>query len=193
MNCIETIKLPAPTFDDTMKVSDAIAKRRSIRAYDGHALDEQTLANLCYFSAGITDEKHAFTANPTACNSQEILLYVVTGTEVSLYDPKEHVLHVIEKGDFRAEMAMQPFAKTASVQFVYVRKAARFSGLLKDHVEAQDKYEKIDTGIMAQNTCLYATAIGLGSVMRGMFEEPVVSSRLQLPEDEHAILTVSVG
>ena len=32
------IKLPEPTFDGS-KVSEAIAKRRSIRQYDGHALD----------------------------------------------------------------------------------------------------------------------------------------------------------
>lgn len=42
------IKLPEPTFDGS-KVSEAIAKRRSIRQYDGHALDEQTIANLCFF------------------------------------------------------------------------------------------------------------------------------------------------
>ncbi len=193
MSFSETIKLVAPTSDESLKLSEAIIKRRSIRQYDGHDLTDQQLANLCYYTAGVTDAERGMVANPTACFSQEILLYVVTSKVCALYDPREHALKVIEKGDFRAEMAIQPFAKEASVQFVVVRKASRFAAMIKDNAEACNKYEHTDAGIMVQNTCLYATAIGLGSVIRGMYDDASVSKRLQLPADEKVILTVSVG
>ena len=185
------IKLPEPTFDGS-KVSEAIAKRRSIRQYDGHALDEQTIANLCYFSAGITDNERGFCANPTACNCHQIDLYIATDKYCAKYIPAEHALDIIEEGDFRAEMAIQPFAKEASVQFIYVINAKSFEKF-PGNPDHKVKYGYTDSAIMATNTCLYATSIGLGSVMRGMFDPAIVAPRLHIPAEDEIVLTVSVG
>ncbi len=188
----DIIRLPEVTFSDTMKVSEAIARRRSIRNYDGHALSLQDLANLCYFSAGVTEKTRGLCANPTACNCHEIDLYVVTESSCARYVPEEHALHVVENGDFRAEMAIQPFAKEASVQFIYVCNAKSFEKFPGDPSSKQ-KYAHTDAAIMATNTCLFATSIGLGSVMRGMFDPAVVSARLKLAAEDEVVLTVSVG
>ena len=188
----DVISLLAPTFDG-LKVSEAIVKRRSVRQYDGHAIDDQTLANLCYFSAGVTDKDRGFCANPTACNCHEIDLYVVTDKVCAKYVPADHALSVIARGDFRAEFAIQPFAKQASVQFVYVVNTKTFDAAFPAGVPHKDKYANTDAAIMATNTCLYATSIGLGSVIRGMFDPAAVSARLGLPADDVIILTVSVG
>lgn len=188
----EKIKLPAPTFNDQLKVSEAIAKRRSIRQYDGHALDMQQLANLCYFSAGVTDKERGFCANPTACNTHHIDLYIANADFCAKYIPAEHALDIIERGDFRAEMAIQPFAKEASVQFIYVVNAVTFSKF-PGNPDHKTKYGHTDCAIMATNTCLYATSIGLGSVMRGMFDPAMVAKRLHLPAEDEIVLTVSVG
>lgn len=188
----DVIRLPEPTFDDQLRVSEAIMRRRSVRQYDGHALSLQELANLCYFSAGVTEKDRGLCANPTACNCQEIDLYVVTPTEASRYVPKDHALAVIEKGDFRAEMATQPFAKEASVQFVYVCNARSFEKF-PGQPEHKPKYANTDAAIMASNTCIYATSIGLGSVMRGMFDPALVCARLRIPAEDLVVLTVSVG
>ena len=187
----EMIKLPAPTFNDSLKVSEAIVKRRSIRQYDGHALDDQTIANLCYFSAGVTDKDHGFCANPTACNCHEIDLYVVTDKLCALYVPEEHALKVIERGDFREEMAIQPFAKQASIQFVYVRNAKSFEKFPAP--TGKEKYENTDAAIMVTNTCLYATSIGINTVIRGMYDPAMVAKRLCIPAEDLIILTVSAG
>lgn len=188
----DKIQLPAPTFDDQLKVSEAIAKRRSIRQYDGHALDMQQIANLCYFSAGVTDKERGFCANPTACNTHHVDLYICNADFCAKYIPSEHALAVIERGDFRADMAIQPFAKEASIQFIYVVNAKTFANF-PGNPDHKSKYGHTDCAIMATNTCLYATSIGLGSVMRSMFEPAVVAKRLQLPVDDEIVLTVSVG
>ena len=188
----DVIKLPAPTFDDTLKVSEALVKRRSIRSYDGHHIDLQVLANLCYFSAGETDHERGFCANPTACNCHEIDLYVVTDTECALYVPHDHALRVVEKGDFRAEMAIQDFAKKASVQFIYVCNAKSFEKFPGD-ASHKPRYANTDAAIMAENTCLYATSVGLNSVIRGMYDPAAVASRLKITVDDKVMLTVSVG
>ena len=188
----EKIQLPEATFNDSLKVSEAIAKRRSIRQYDGHALDLQTIANLCYFSAGVTDKDRGFCANPTACNCHQIDLYIATKDYCAKYIPAEHALDIIEKGDFRADMAIQPFAKEASIQFIYAvndKSFEKFPGN-PDHKE---KYGYTDAAIMATSTCLYATSIGLSSVIRGMFDPEIVGKRLQINKNDKLILTVSVG
>lgn len=188
----EMIKLPEPDFSDNLKVSEAIVKRRSIRSYDGHPLSLQDVANLCYYSAGVTDKERGFCANPTACNCHQIDLYIATHDYCAKYIPSDHSLEVIERGDFRADMAIQPFAKEASVQFIYVvndKSFEKFPGN-PDHKE---KYGHTDAAIMATMTCLYATSMGLGSVMRGMFDPGIVSKRLKLDEKDIIILTVSVG
>ena len=188
----EKVQLPQPTFTDHLKVSVAILKRRSIRQYDGHALDLQTIANLCYFSAGVTDKEHGFCANPTACNCHQIDLYIATHEYCAKYLPEEHALNIIESGDFRADMAIQPFAKEASVQFIYVVNDKTFEKF-PGNPDHKEKYGHTDAAIMATNTCLYATSIGLGSVMRGMFVPETVSKRLKLDENDKIILTASVG
>lgn len=188
----EKIQLPAPTFDDQLRVSEAIVKRRSIRQYDGHALSLQQIANLCYFSAGVTDKERGFCANPTACNTHHIDLYLANADFCAKYIPAEHVLDIIERGDFRAEMAIQPFAKEASIQFIYVVNAVTFSKF-PGNPDHKTKYGHTDCAIMATNTCLYATSLGLGSVMRGMFDPAIVAKRLHLPAEDEIVLTVSVG
>ena len=188
----ERIQLPQPTFNDGLKVSEAIEKRRSIRQYDGHKLNLQTIANLCYFSAGMTDKERGFCANPTACNCHQIDLYIATDEYCAKYLPQEHALEIIERGDFRADMAIQPFAKEASIQFIYVvndKSFEKFPG----QPEHKVKYGHTDCAIMATNTCLYATSIGLGSVMRGMFDPEIVGKRLQIAPNDKIILTVSAG
>lgn len=187
----EIVKLPAPTFDDPLKVSEAIARRRSVRQYDGHALTLSQIANLCYFSAGVTDQTHGFCANPTACNCHEIDLYVVTDQMTALYIPSDHALKIIDRADHRAEMAIQPFAKEASAQFVYVRNAKSFEKFPAP--SGKEKYENTDAAIMATNTCLYATSIGLGSVIRGMFDPKIVAPILGISQQDLIVLTVSVG
>ena len=186
------IKLPKPTFTDSLKVSEAIVKRRSIRQYDGHALDDQTIANLCYFSAGVTDAEHGFCANPTACNCHQIDLYIATAKYCAKYIPSEHALDVIEEGDFRADFAIQPFAKEASIQFIYVVNAKSFEKF-PANVGHKEKYSFTDCAIMAMNTTLYATSIGLGSVIRGLYDPDAVAKRLRLPAEDTIILTVSAG
>ena len=188
----DIIKLPAPTFDDSLKVSEAIVKRRSIRQYDGHALSLQQIANICYFSAGVTDKDRGLCANPTACNCQQIDLYIATADYCAKYIPADHALEIIEKGDFRAEMAMQPFAKEASMQLIYVVNAKSFEKF-PGGVPHKTKYAHTDPAIMVTNTCLYATSIGLNSVIRGMFDPSIVAPRLKINADDEIVLTVSVG
>ena len=189
---LEKIQLPAPDLSDNLKVSEAIVKRRSIRSYDGHKLSLQEIANLCYYSAGVTDKEKGFCANPTACNCHQIDLYIATHEYCAKYIPSDHSLEIIERGDFRADMAVQPFAKEASAQFVYVVNDTSFEKF-PGNPDHKLKYAHTDSAIMATNTCLYATSMGLGSVIRGMFEPEIVSKRLKLNEKDLIVLTVSVG
>ena len=51
----------------------------------------------------------------------------------------------------------------------------------------------METGHAAQNVCLQATAIDLGVVTIGAFNDQEVSKLLNLPKDEEPLYIISVG
>lgn len=189
-NC-EIIELLAPTFDDALKTSEAIAKRRSGRAFNNEKGDKQNLSNLCYFSAGITDEEHSWVANPTANNRQQVDLYMVSACGVFRYDPKKHVLYRIADGDHRAVTGKQPFVAEATYNFIYVTNGERFAVVTDP--EKRIFYSGTDSAFMAHNTCLIATSMGLDSVVRALIDREAIHSLLKLNPLDTVGLTVSVG
>lgn len=189
-NC-EVIELLPPTFDDALKTSEAIAKRRSCREYNSAKGDKQNLSNLCYFSAGITDEKNALTANPTANNRQQIDLYLVSACGVFRYDPKKHVLLRIADGDHRAITGNQDFVAEATYNFIYVTNGEKFAAVTDP--EKRVFYSGTDSAFMAHNTCLIARSMGLDSIVRAAIDRKAIHSLLKLQPLDMVSLATSVG
>lgn len=191
-NSKDKILLPSPSFDrDTMSLSEAISKRRSVREYTKRDPDKQLLANLLYFSAGITDKDNELRAAPTANNRQEIDLYVAAPCGVFRYEPKEHALLCVCEEDRRADTGEQSFCADALYNFIYVFNAQK-SAAITD--EAKRKfYQGTDSGLMAAQTSLYATAAGLGSVVRAWFDKEKVSKICALKDGDVPVLMLSVG
>ena len=55
------------------------------------------------------------------------------------------------------------------------------------------RYVHIETGHAAQNLCLQATALDLGVVTVGAFQDDQVKEILGLPEDEQPLYIIPVG
>ena len=55
------------------------------------------------------------------------------------------------------------------------------------------RYVHIEAGHAAQNVCLMAASLGLGSVTVGAFDDAAVQALLQLPESEAPLYLLPVG
>ncbi|MFA5625040.1 MAG: nitroreductase family protein [Bradymonadales bacterium] len=186
------IVLPAPSFDrDTMTVSEAISKRRSVREYSKREPDKQILANLLYFSAGITDKEEGKLAAPTANNRQEIDLYVAAHCGVYRYDPKEHALHCVCEEDRRADTGEQKFCADALYNFIYVFNAEKAKKITDE--SKRRFYQGSDSALMASQTALYATAVGLNHVIRAWFDKDKVAKACDLKDGDLPVLALTVG
>lgn len=56
-----------------------------------------------------------------------------------------------------------------------------------------DGWQMYDAGVASQTFCLAAHEAGLGTVIMGIFDRPVVSSLLQLPEDRELVALIPIG
>jgi len=55
------------------------------------------------------------------------------------------------------------------------------------------RYVHIETGHAGQNICLQATALGLGAVTVGAFDDEAVKRVLHLPGEETALYLIPIG
>ena len=148
--------------------------RRSTREMSDKPLSQQTLSDLLWAAAGVNRPDGRRTA-PSAMNMQEIDIYVYTPKAVYLYIPQEHILRHLLTGDFRAEIARQPFAQKAPVVLLYV---ANYERMTRLDQQQKDFYGATDTGFISQNVYLFCAQEGLNTVVLGMIDREAAKSRL---------------
>lgn len=110
------------------------------------------------------------------------------------YEPDTHQLVRIIEGERRAELAKAALGQdcvaegAALVVFtaVYERTTTKYG-------ERGLRYVHIEVGHAAQNLCLQATAMGLGTVTVGAFYDELVAELLGLPENEDPLYIIPVG
>jgi nitroreductase len=114
------IKLPAPQLKGGKLLMQALKERQSIRSYSAKPLPLQTLSDLLWAADGINRPESGKRTAPTAMNQQELDIYVVLADGVYLYEPKEHALQSVVKGDFRKLCGKQDFVAGAPVNLILI-------------------------------------------------------------------------
>lgn len=193
------VALPAPDTGGGMPLETTLSKRRSIRKYKNSKLTLTEVSQLLWAAQGITS-KRGFRTAPSAGALYPLELYVaaghVQGLEAGIfhYRPQKHALESIEKGDQRAALAraalgQQP-VRQAPVVFIFAavpgRTAAKYG-------QRGMRYVLQEAGHAAQNLCLQAVALELGSVVIGAFSDEDVARSLKLKDDEVPLCLVPVG
>lgn len=193
------IRLPEPERTGRTPVEAALAARRSVREYAREFLTLGEAAQLLWAAQGITSER-GFRTAPSAGARYPLELYTVTGHVEGLtpgiyrYIPHRHALVRTAAGDRRAELSEaalgQSWVRSAPAVFafsaVYERMTARYR-------ERGIRYVHIEIGHAAQDLCLQAAALGLGTVPVGAFRDDAVKRVLGLPEDEEPLYLIPVG
>ena len=186
--------LPAPAVVGRMSLEEAIAARRSVRELTDEPLTPEQVSQLCWAGQGITDPRGRFRASPSAGALYPIELYIVTADGVDHYQPKDHRLKRRVAGDVRRALQQSALhqemigeAATCVVIAAVMERTARKYG------DRAERYCFIEAGHVAQNILLQATALHLGGVPVGAFEDKDVAKVLKLPENQRVLYLLPLG
>jgi SagB-type dehydrogenase family enzyme len=184
------IKLPEPQKTGGMPLMDALAQRKTSRAFSPKELDLQTLSNLLWAANGINRPDNGHKTAPSAVNWQEIDIYVSLEKGVYVYNSIENSLNLFMKGDIRESTGRQPFVKDVPVNLIYV---ADFTRMGDRTYEVKHWYSAADAAFIAQNVYLFCASENLATVVRGAVEKEDLKKVMNLPEHLHVVLCQSIG
>ena len=175
--------LPTPNTTGGKPLMQVMNERKSSRDYQPEqAISKQDLSNMLWAAWGVThDGKHTIA---TAMNRQELILYVVTPTEVSRYNPEANTLTTVNTGDFRKYSTMQDFATIAPINIVLVVDTSK---------QERGEFQGYTAGAASQNIYLYCAQAGLKSVVRAGFDRENLPKALKLSANERILFVQTVG
>ena len=193
----DAVPLPEPVKKGSLSVEEALARRRSIRAYSGKALTLQEVSQLLWAAQGVTSSR-GYRRAPSAMASFPLQTYLIAvnveglGAGIYRFKPSGHALEPLRLGDFRAELTYARmggyFVQGGAVYIVFSADPARtLSG------DAGAKYVAMEAGHAAQNVYLQATALGLGTVVNGGFSAERTREILDLSPEEEPLYWMPVG
>jgi len=193
----KTFLLPEPQKDLDFPLMKALEKRRSIRKWKDAPISDQELSNLLWAACGVTKEKYGKVKNkrtsPSACNSQEIRVYVLLQNGAYLYNEENHELVKILSKDIRENIGTQKMMKHAPMGLVFVADLSRMTSPFVRKEEAQRFSAWVDTGFVSQNVYLYCAASNLGTVVLALIDRDKLHKLMGLKEHEKIVLTQVVG
>jgi SagB-type dehydrogenase family enzyme len=185
---LRPIKLLKPQTEGGMPLMQALAERKSSRAFSPKSLSDQDLSNLLWAAFGINRPESGKRTAPSAVNWQEIDIYVADANGLYLYDAGTHTLEPVLAGDIRAATGTQSFVKDAPVNLIFVSDYSKITW-----EEQGDFYSATDTGFISQNVYLYCASQGLATVVRGLVDKPALAQTMKLRPDQKVVLAQSVG
>ena len=193
------LRLPEPEYDGEFSVEQSLLKRRSVRDYTGEPVTIENVSQLLWAVQGITDSRGRRTA-PSAGATYPLEVYLVAGNVLQLepgiyrYSPSGHSLDRVIEGDLRADLAeaalMQMWMANGAMMIVITAVYERTTGR---YGERGIRYVHMEAGHAAQNLYLQATAMELGTVVVGAFQDDQVAEMLQLPQEERPLYLIPVG
>jgi nitroreductase len=183
---LKPIQLPKPQVTGGMPLMQALAERKTVRAFTDKPLPLQTLSNLLWAAFGVnrprTVKPGLGRTAPSAMNKQEVDLYVVLAQGVYVYEAETNLLRPVVAGDMRARMGAPP-AGQAAVTLVYV-------------ADSKFNYAQVDVGFIGQDVYLFAASEGLNAwfyALHGQQDATAVGAALKLPVGKSPLYGQSVG
>ncbi|OFX83626.1 MAG: nitroreductase [Bacteroidetes bacterium GWF2_33_16] len=203
-----TIKLPSPVLKGTVSIEETLLNRRSVREFKKDALTIQQVSQILWAAYGITKEMNSppflrggFKTAPSAGALYPLEIYLVVGNVNGLskgiykYLPEGHQLLRIYDNDVRNELSEaalnQEFINQAPVSLVY---SAVFERTTKKYGKrGRERYVCMDMGHSAENVCLQAVALGLGTCAVGAFDDTMVKNVIMMPNEEEPLYILPIG
>jgi SagB-type dehydrogenase family enzyme len=190
---IKTITLPPPQLKGHRSLEEALAARRSVREFTSQTLTDGELSQLLWAAQGITSPKGQRTA-PSAAALYPLELYVVLPSGLYKYVPARHELIQQQETDLRPALRSAALGQEAVTRApaVFVV-AADYSRTERRFGPRGERFVHLEAGHAAQNLLLEATALDLGGVSMGAFDDQRVRAVLHLPDTESPLYLLPVG
>jgi SagB-type dehydrogenase family enzyme len=195
-------KLPFPTVDNT-DLDKIISARRSIRNYTGQSLNLAQVARLLQSADGLTHSfgKYNLRTAPSGGALYPVDIYIIASGIDSLADGLYHFqvsdsnLELIKPGDFRERIFKASFEQEcvggAPLNIILT---ARFTRSAKKYSDRGFRYTYMEAGAICENIYLQATALELGTVAVGAFNDDALNNLLEINgQTEAALLIMPVG
>ena len=186
---VDRVDLPAPNRTGGMTLTEALAMRRSVRAFAETKLTQQELSQLLWAAQGITDDKGHRTA-PSARSQYFLHLYLATADGFCEYLPAGHKLQRLSTKDLRAGLSSQTAVATAPAVFVIT---GDYDRAIQGGRETGLRWVNLEAGHAAQNLLLQATALHLAAVPVGGIQPEQVAQATSLPASSTPIYLIPVG
>lgn len=200
------LELPGPQTRTSVPLVDCIQRRRSIREYTMEPLSLAEFSQLLWAAQGITGPE-SLRATPSPGEFYPLRLHVLVRRVETLepgiyeYQSEAHGLRFVGKP--ASEDAIQAAGigeqTWLGVAAVVVGIAARLDDITQ-HFEHQPpcgerglRYAYMEAGALAQNVQLQTTALGLGCVLVGGFDDQSASDALRLPADLAPTALLCIG
>ncbi|MFC1875054.1 SagB/ThcOx family dehydrogenase [Chloroflexota bacterium] len=194
-----TIILPEPKYDGGATFAEVLLGRRSVRHYIGEVLTLQELSQLLWAAQGITDAR-GFRTAPSAGATYPLEVYAVVGDVkgaaegIYRYKSQEHRLLKVASGEWREALARaaldQQWVTQGAVNIIITAIYERTTG---HYGKRGIRYVDMEAGHAAQNVCLQAVALKLGTVVVGAFDDRQVAGILELTDNEIPLYIMPVG
>jgi len=195
----ELIKLPEPTYKSRTSVEEALLRRRSVRVFKETPVMLGELSQLLWAGQGRTDARGLRTA-PSAGALYPLELYIVAGNVSDLpqgiyrYSPEKHELSGFSNGDRRNDLYNaalgQSSIRRAAVVLVL---SAVYERITAKYGERGIRYAHMEAGHAAQNVCLQAVSLQLGTVLIGAFQDGNVQRLFKMGVGESPLYLIPIG
>jgi SagB-type dehydrogenase family enzyme len=193
------LALPEPLREGRVSIENCLSRRRSAREYSDQPVTLAEAAQLLWAAQGVSGLGGMRTA-PSAGAIYPLRAYLVAGNVADVppgvyrYDPDGHDLQLIIKGDKRKRLAQAAFGQSCLEQCaMVVLLTAWYVRVTREYGEKGVRLAHIEAGHAGQNFCLEATALGLGSMSVGKFEDDAVKQIIRLSEAEEPVYLLLAG
>jgi len=202
----QTIALPPPRRSGPCGLESLMWRRRTLRDYGPEPLSLSDLGQLLWAGGGLAEEEGKCIV-PSAGALYPLRLFAAARQVEDLaaglysYEPAVHALALRRSGDFSGEIeaagiGLQPWLATAPAVLIVAGNRA----LMVDHFRPQPpegarglRYLAMEAGAAGQSIALQATALELGTVYVGGFDDNRVSDLLNLSDEEDPLALIAVG
>lgn len=191
------IGLPDPDLSGGLRAAEAIAGRRSTRAYSTQPMTLDELSRLLQLTTGISADRwgNARRTAPSSGALYPIELYVVAhnveGLERGVYHYalREHSLELVRAGDYRARVVEQGIhqeflGECGAVLFL----TQILQRMRPKYQDRSYRYGLLEAGHIGENAYLAATSAGLGACGVGAFMDDAINQMLGVDGVEEAVL-----
>ncbi|MFG6423915.1 MAG: SagB/ThcOx family dehydrogenase [Paramuribaculum sp.] len=191
------IKLVAPVIEEGLTVKEAIMKRHTSREFSSQPLSLKLLSELMWAAYGVNRKATHGRTTPAAWGIYPLEIYAMTADGVYLYDPEEHKLNPIAKGDLRGLSGEQDFVGGAALDIVIfadrdkMKTGDAASQALMDRNIV--RLASLDAGAATENVYLYATSAGLNVVERVYVDDEKLRKGLGLADSRMFVVALTVG